>query len=283
MLNVAIAIAGFILAMLMTAVLLLNVAILMVVAIGALPFWLISLVPDRCWILGLLSCGGVILGYIVLYVYSWFNIYTLFAPHALVLCGLVGYGLFYLSVYLTLLIVKLDARLANFATRTIYSKSTPKELEPEDCVKRFSLASSTDSMGLPIVMMTCRSWVLLLYFSIAKVVVGAMSAATVFFAVVQPAMSLFSGGDGPFYSSSMTLHENPLLYVGIAASTWAFGVVGIVVVAALSVKLAVAVLGEWQLKQTQDGATELPAQTSPRAEFVELSVASPPAAVTPSL
>ncbi|KAG1708774.1 hypothetical protein DVH05_022397 [Phytophthora capsici] len=274
LLNVAIAIAGFILAVLMVAEVLLNVVILVVVAVGVLPFWLISLVPDRWWILSLVSCGVVVIGYLVLYVYSWFNIYTLFAPHALVVCGLVGIGLFYLSFYSILLIVKIDARLANFAIRTIYSKSAAGDLEPEDCAKRFSLASGRDEWVLPIMMMTCRLWLLLLYFAIAKAAVGAMSAATVFFAVVQPIMSLFSGGDGPFYASSMTFHQNPLLYVGVVTSTWAFGAVGIVVVAALSAKLTSVVFGERQLKQTQGEATELPGQTSPRAEFVELSVSS---------
>ncbi|KAL3671932.1 hypothetical protein V7S43_002599 [Phytophthora oleae] len=289
-LNVAVAIAGVLLAVLMFAGLLLSlglVGISIVMAVGAVPIVLLWVViPDRWMILSLVISGVLAIGYLVLFVYPWFNVYMVFAPYTLLFGGFVGILLFYLSFYSILLVVKIDVRLANFATRTVHSKSATEDLEPKDCETIQPRHQQGPCQGCVVfpdrhadTSLVASSFL----FRYRKVLVGAMSAATVFFAVVQPAMSLFSGGDAPLYAQSMTWHQSPLLYVGIVASTWAFGAVGMLVVAALSVKLTTIVLSGWELKQIQGGATEITTQTSPRAAFVELSVASSPTAVTTSL
>ncbi|OWZ09789.1 hypothetical protein PHMEG_00017459 [Phytophthora megakarya] len=282
MLNVLLAIIGIIAALLALAGLVMSlcwIMILLVVGVGAIPFWiLLALIPERLTCLILLCYGLVVASYLALYVYSWFNIYTVLAPYALLLGGGFGLLFFYPSFFTILFLVKIDARLMNFVAPVIpFSSTAQNGLDPELCAKRFNLERKEDIWLLPMVIMAFRSWTIIFYFAVIKTIFGVSSAATIFFVVIQPVTSLFSGGSAPFFASSMTIHNDPVVYVGVIAIVCVAGVVGLVLVATLSVKVTSCTLSEWEVTQdATQGEIEIQAATqttiSPRAEF-ELAVA----------
>ncbi|ETN22468.1 hypothetical protein PPTG_02397 [Phytophthora nicotianae INRA-310] len=288
LLNAVVAVIGAIAAALTLAALALTfgwVGIALAVAVGAIPFLLLSLLPDRLlegWLIAL-CYGALVVGYLGLYVWSWFNVYTMIAPYALAVAGGIGTLLFYLSFFMFLFLVKTEVRSANFVKLTVPFCVTTEDIpEHADPAKRIGLNKNAEMWFVPITMMTCRTWITVLYFATLKVVVGALSAATIFFAVIQPAISLFGGGGAPFFASSLTFHHDPIAYVGVIVSLLILAVVGMVLVATLSVKLTSGILGEWTVKQdqSQDERSEATIQdtASPKAGFAALNVASPTAA-----
>lgn len=254
-LNIAVAIGGVIFSALMIAsmalmpVWVINWFLLMTITL--ITMYLASLVPQRLERLQYLACL-VPIGLLALHFYMVTrSVYTCIGAFVFYGAGAIGVGLFHLSIIIMKWLVRADAHLANFA---IPSNST-QDLQPEVCANRFAISKSDEATNpLPHVRMTCRTWLAVLYFAIPKVFVGVLSAAVVAFAIILPAIALFSGGEAGFFGSQITFHDNPALYVVIIASIWLFGAVGMVIFAILSVKLTSQVCGEWHSKD--EGATE---------------------------
>lgn len=109
LMNAAVAAVGFIAVVAMLAGISLNLgwfAILLVVAVGAVPFLLLSVLPERLSCLTMVGNGVVMAGYLALYVYSFFNIYTVLTPYVMVFGGAVGLLLFYPSYFMAKYLVK---------------------------------------------------------------------------------------------------------------------------------------------------------------------------------
>lgn len=257
LLNILVAIGGLVGVSLLLAGLLLNLlwAVgILVVAILAIPCVLLEQLPDRLSCLKGLGYAVVVVFYLALYVASWFTIYTAVGPYVLVFGGAVGLALFYLVLWIIQTMMKADARLANFASFAIPSSLLRAEepLQSKECAEKFRIKLTGGiSAYLPVFEMTSRMWVIVLYFTVLKPVIGGLSAAAIFLAVVQPAIALFGGGDAPFFTEWMTFHDNPVVYFGVILLIWIVGAVGLVMVAAVSAQVTSRAFGEWKPKQSQ--------------------------------
>ncbi|KAF1791456.1 hypothetical protein JG687_00019702 [Phytophthora cactorum] len=90
-------------------------------------------------------------GYLGLYVYSWFNVYSLFAPYALAVAGGSGSLLFYLSFFMFRFFVKTETRLTNFVGSTVsFCSTTEALLEAANSSKRLDLDKSAEIWLMPI-------------------------------------------------------------------------------------------------------------------------------------
>jgi len=91
--------------------------------------------------------------------------------------------------------------------------------------------------------------------------------------VIQPAMSIFSGGHAPLFFSSLTFHSDPTVYVVAEVSCCVAGGVGLVIVAVLSAKSTWCVFSEPAEQQEQTPAT--PTQEANGTSYAELALTTP--------
>lgn len=254
LMNIGVAILGVIAVVVMIAGISLNllwVVALVVFAIGAIPFILVSLIPDRLRCLVIPGYTVLMLGYLALYIFSLLNLYTALAPYVLLAGGGIGYVLVYLSVSMNKFVVKADIRLTNFVLPFCCSTSE-ETLDREDCPEPIRVDASSGFWILPSLTLTAHAWIVILYFGFCKVTMGVMSTAAVF-CVVQPVVSLCSGGGAPFLVWLMTSHQDPIVYFAVIDVAWIMGVVGLFWGAKLSVKLASCVFGEKKANEEEGG------------------------------
>ncbi|KAJ8566354.1 hypothetical protein ON010_g6770 [Phytophthora cinnamomi] len=263
LLNVLVAIggiAGVIFLLTGFALNLLWVVGILLVAIAAIPCARLEQLPARLSCLKLL--GYVVTATVYLALFVAFCAYTYVGPSVIVLGGIVGLALVYLSLWSIQAMVKADARLSNSVAFAIPSSFSVSDPLPDECADQFHVEFSSSDTGsyFPIFEMTSRIWIIVLYFALPKLIVGALSAVAIFLTVIQPAIALVSGGDAPFFTSWMTFHENPIVYSVVMCLISVAGAVGLVMVAALSAQLTSRVFGEQKTK-TGQGENELEAAT----------------------
>jgi hypothetical protein len=115
------------------------------------------------------------------------------------------------------------------------------DLQPDDCAKRFNYDFNYETLCKerePLALITMAS-----DFGVCKAFIGGLSAAVILCSVIQPAMSIVSGGDAPLFSSSMPFYTDPTVHVVLMLSSCVAGSVGLGLVAALSVKVTWCVFG----------------------------------------
>ncbi|KAE9044314.1 hypothetical protein PR003_g7818 [Phytophthora rubi] len=257
LLNILVTIGGLVgVSLLLTGVLLnlLWAVGLLLVAVAAIPIMLLERIHERGSWVKRLGYVVLVVAYPALYFATWFNIYTAIGPSVLVVGGAIGLALVYLSIWFTQAVVKTDVRLTNFVTFALpASLSVEGPPQSGECAKQFTIKHPAGiGAYLPVLAMTSRMWIIILYFAVLKTIVGALSAAAIFLAVIQPAISLFSCGDGPFFFSNwMMFHENPVVYFIVICFIEVVGAVGIVIVAAVSVQITSRVFGEWKTQQSE--------------------------------
>ncbi|KAL4109307.1 hypothetical protein PRIC1_001008 [Phytophthora ramorum] len=231
LLNVVVSIGGVIsVALLLGSVVLMPCwfAALMIVVLAMSLVHAVQLISPKC----LLYFSYVVLTGVYIVSLS-VNAYVTLGPYVLLGVGTVGVSLFFISTFTMTYLLKADVYLADFVNPN--SKNDTSALDPEKCMDRFIMSESTDtSFLLPHLRMTRRLWVVALYFTVFKIVVGVLSAAVVFFTVIQPALLIFSNGDALFFASRV---NNDVEYVILMVSIWIIGAVGMPMVAAASAKL----------------------------------------------
>lgn len=189
-------------------------------------------------------------GYVVLvalYMLTLMNVYTAYMPYAAFGVGLVGVGIFYLSVIIMKQLVRKDVQLANYAMPAIStSPETEEMLDPDACAEQFTLPRSSDQdVLLPHVRLKCHGWTAAFYFAIAKVVIGSLSAAIILVVAINPSIAVCNGGNDLLVNRWISQDGNVLAFIGIFCALWVLGVVGLRAVATLSVKLTSCVCKEW--------------------------------------
>ncbi|GMF13119.1 unnamed protein product [Phytophthora lilii] len=250
LLNVVVTICGVIFVAFMFASMALIpvwIAAMLIAAFGMFVVGTVEAISHKC----LRYSGYTLL--VVLYLASLaIHWYVTVGPYALLIVGGLGVGFFFMSIAILRVLVKAEVHLADFLDPTNLTTKAH-----EDCVDRFEISESTDSsVVLPHLRMTQRTCLAVCYFGILKVVVGALSAATISCTVVLPAVEIFSGGNARLLGGQLTFHDNPIAYMILIVSVWVVGATGVPVVAAMSVKLTTRVCGESESEQAQAKSDE---------------------------
>lgn len=257
MLNVVVTIFGIVLVLMMLVVTALTPCWLVVAAYGLLVFGIAQCIEKFVkrdwlkWVMGFLALG--------LWYWSLFYKYTLIVltlvPSYACTVASIQFLIYGLSYVISPLLIVSDVQLSQFVDPVIASTAPTgvTTLDGKECVERFTFPLGSDDETeeelIPWHERARRICVLVSYYAVFKVAVGAMSATALLLVLIQPIAAICTLGNDPFIGKLVDSQTHGVIYVVAVAFLWVFGVIGLQVAASLSVKLVVLVYSPSEAKK----------------------------------